>query len=264
MRQIIYLVGLISVIVVACQKTGTTPASAGPAAITIVNAIPTTNFIIPILNTFSPVPDYFYNAEQIYYGNFLEYSPPGGHDTIYVVHDNDTVDISLKSATLTYSGILNLNTGSIYSLFLTGADTTSPDYLFTIDSLPYHTSVDSTVGIRFVNLSTGSNPISINLEGSPNGSEVGNLAYKGITAFKDYTCNSTTTNSGYLFVVRDMVTGDSLISFGINGVGSGNGIGLIDPNNGKPLIFKNVTIAVYGSENPASSYSLSMMLIDDY
>jgi hypothetical protein len=107
--------------------------------------------------------------------------------------------------------------------------------------------------------------MSINLEGSPNGSEVGSLPYKGITGFKDYLCNSSMTNSGYNFVIRDAATGDSLMSYSLMGIGTGNGVGLGDPNNPSlPLTFKNITIAVYGSENPLSSNPLSAMCIDNY
>jgi hypothetical protein len=164
-----------------------------------------------------------------------------------------------------FNGVLNFKAGSLYSLFITGADTTSPDFLFVQDVLPV--IKDSAVGIRFVNLSTGSNPMSINLEGSSIGSEVSNLAYKGITSFQQYVNNSTTVD--YFFVVRDAATGDSLTQFDFLASGSSNnGNGLIDPsnslNNGTLLTFKNITIAVYGSESANSNNPLSTMLIDSY
>lgn len=211
--------------------------------------------------------EYFSNALNIWYPgtgspSFNEYSPPGGSDTLYVVQENgDTLNLGPKATGLMFDSILTLMSGGIYSLFLTGADTSSPDYLVTTDSLPYHSPTDSTVGIRFVNLSTGSQPISINLEGGAPGSEVGSLPYKGITGFRNYVSNSTVTNSTYLFVIRDLATGDSLISFGLN---SRTGLGLLDPNNGNILTFRNATIAVYGLENPSSSVPLGIMLIDDY
>ena len=85
--------------------------------------------------------------------------------------------------------------------------------------------------------------------------------------FKQYTNNSATTD--YLFVVRDATTGDSLTQFGFVASGSANnGNGLTDPssnqNNGTLLTFKNLTIAVYGSENINSNYPLTTMLIDNY
>jgi hypothetical protein len=261
------LLGLVVVVAaVACQKAGTVPSASAPAALTIVDAIPNSYYPSPVINTTSAI-QYFYSAAYMGYGGFLELSPPAGNDTVYVVdYNNDTLDISPKSANLLFYGLLKLNVGGIYSLFLTGADTSSPDYLFTTDTLPYHSPLDSTVGVRFVNLSTGSAPMSINLEGSPDGSEVTNLPYKGITGFKKYISNSTVTNnsSAYIFVIRDAATGDSLCYFGLSGIGNGNGVGLTDPNNNNPLTFKNITIAIYGSENLSSNNPLSVMVIDDY
>ena len=248
----------------SCQKTGTAPTVPGPAAFTVVNAIPNSAPVIPVINTSSAtLIDYFINANAIGYGRFYEYSPPSGNDTVFVVQQNsDTLNIGPKGVGLIFYNILDLKVEDVYSLFLTGTDTSSPDYLFTTDSLPYHSQTDSTVGIRFVNLSTGSNPMSINLEGSSNGSEVSSLPYKSITGFKNYISNSTVTNSGYLFVIRDVATGDSLTSYTLQGIGLGNGIGPADPN-GNPLVFKNVTIAVYGSETSMGN-PLGTMLIDDY
>jgi hypothetical protein len=248
----------------ACQKATTAPSVLKPAAFTVVNVIPNSAPIVPVFNTSSDI-EFFGTALAIGYPGFSEYSPSAGNDTLYVVQqNNDTLDIGPKATGLMFYSILNLKAGGIYSLFLTGADTSSPDYLLTTDSLTYHGPADSAVGIRFVNLSTGSNPMSINLEGSPNGSEVINLPYKGITGFKDYVCNSTMTNSAYLFVIRDVATGDSLTSYTLYGFGVGNvGTGLEDPN-GNALTFKNVTIAVYGSENSSSNFPLGTSLIDDY
>ena len=242
----------------ACQKTATAPAVSGVAGFTLVNAIPNSvNGVIPIINTSQPIM-WFQSANQIGYGGFFEYSPVAGNDTVYVVQSNDTLNFGPKASGLMFYAILPLTKGGIYSLFLCGADTASPDYLFTTDTLPYYSPSDSVFGIRFVNLSTGSNQISINLEGSPNGSEVANLRYKSITGFKNYLSNSTVSN--YLFVVRDVITGDSLTQFTFSG---NNGYGLTDPNNNNLLTFKNVTIAVYGSESNAT-VPLSTMLIDDY
>jgi hypothetical protein len=256
------LAALILVFFAVCRKTDTAPSVPHPAAFTVINVIPNSAPIIPVFNTNSSI-DYFSNALAIGYSDFSEYSPPGGNDTFYVVQQNsDTLSIGPKASELMFYGILNLKPGGIYSLFLTGADTSLPDYLLTTDSLPYHGLSDSTVGIRFVNLSTGSNPISINLEGSFNGSEVANLPYKAITGFKNYVCNSTVSNVGYLFVIRDVATGDSLTSCSLIGAGSG-GVGLFDLN-GNALVFKNVTIAVYGSENPLSNFPLGATLIDNY
>jgi hypothetical protein len=246
----------------ACQKTGTVPLVAGVAAFTVVDAIPNSiNNIIPIINTSQAIM-WFSNANQVGYGYFFEYSPVAGSDTIFVVQSSDTVNFGPKASGLMFYGILPLKKGGIYSLFLCGADTTSPDYLFTTDTLPVYSSADSVMGIRFVNLSTGSNPISVNLEGNSNGSEVTSLSYKAVTPFKQYANNSTTQD--YLFVFREAATGDSLTQFDFVLNGGGNyGFGLTDPVTGDLLTFKNITIAFYGSASNFN-YPLNTMEVDDY
>ena len=264
-KLIFILVAATALADLGCQKTTTAPTLTGVAAFTVVNAIPNTNngLVIPVINTGSAI-TWFQSAYWLFYGSFYEYSPVAGNDTVYVVQLSDTLDVDPKSAGEMFYSILNLKKGGIYSLFLCGADTTSPDYLFTSDSLPFHSPTDSTVGVRFVNLSTSSSPISINLEGSPNGSEVTSLSYKSITGFRDYISNSSITNSGYLFVYRDVATGDSLASFDLAGFNNNNGVGLSDQNNGNPLVFKNVTIAFIGQPGINAVVPQSTMLIDDY
>jgi hypothetical protein len=246
-----------------CQKTGSVPSTFGVASFTVVDAIPNTYQIIPVINTSGPIA-YFNNAQSIYYGSFGEYSPPAGSDTVYVVHDDDTLDVGPKAAGQMFYGILSFSKRNSYSLFLCGSDTTSPDYLFTNDTLPYHEDNDSTVGIRFVNLSTGSSPISINLQGNPNGSEVRGLSYKGITGFKDYSSSSLISSSsqGYTFVFRDAVSGDSLTSVQLTGR---NGLaGLTDPNGTGQLTFKNITIALIGQPGINAVVPQGAMVIDDF
>jgi hypothetical protein len=260
-----FVVSVIMLFLVAgCQKTGVLPSTQGVAALTVVDAIPGSLQAVPVINSGSAVVDYFSNAQSLGYGQFWEYSPVAGKDdTVYVVQlDDDTLNLSSKNGDLLFYGVLDLKQGGIYSLFLTGADTSSTDYLLTMDSLPYYPPSDSSMGIRFVNLSTGSNPISVNLEGNAIGSEVSALPYKGITGFKNYANNSTVAVAGYEFVFWDTVTGDSI---GVYTLNNSNGLGLTDPNNSNNLLtFRNVTICIYGSEAVGSNNPLSIMLVDDY
>jgi hypothetical protein len=251
-----------AVLSAACQKTGSIRATSKPVSLTLVNVIPGSEPVIPVLNT-SSYNTYYSFANRIGYGNFTEYSPPGGEDTTFVVQMDDTLNVGPKSGNTLFYNILDLQPGSIHSLFLTGADTSSPDFLLTTDSIPFYESEDSVVGIRFVNLSTGSSPISVNLEGSSNGSEVTSLPYKGITSFKQYANNSTTQD--YLFVVRDVSTGDSLTQFDFLQTDFfNNGYGLIDPYTYEVVTFKNVTIVIYGSEANGSAFPLSTILVENY
>jgi len=242
----------------SCNKITTAPNVSGVAAVSVINAIPNSNPVTPVFNTSSPI-TWFIDAQSIGYGYSSEYSPVAGNDSLYVVQNDDTLNINLKASIFMYNGILPLRISGIYSLYLCGADTSSPDYLFTTDTLPSYGPTDSVLGIRFVNLSTGSSPLSINLEGYPNGSVVGSLPYKGVTGFGQYVCNSST--SGYFFVVRDQASGDSLTQFNLNNVNQ-NGF-LVDPMSGSLLWFRNVTIAIYGSETNIN-VPLNTMLIDNY
>lgn len=248
-----------------CQKTGQVPHTSGVAALTVINATPNSSSIIPVINTSQAIM-YFGNAVSINFAGYQEYAPYVGDDTVYIVQNSgfDTLDVGPKVTGELFYGILPLQKGGIYSLFLCGSDTTNPDYLFTSDSLPFYPSGDSVTGIRFVNLSAGSNPISINLEGNPNGSEVSSLPYKSITGFKPYTDNSTTQD--ILFVVRDAATGDSLTQFDFNAYNSyNNGYGLTDPtNNGFQLTFKSITIALIGQPGTNAVVPQATILIDDY
>jgi len=241
----------------ACIKTnGVT----GSSSLNIVNAINNSN---PIVTNFTPlnakdVPEealrYYGSANSISWGNSYESGSYIGNTYLSISQNSDT------TSTL-WTGEFDLANGSIHTLFFCG-DTSSVDTLFTTDIIPSYPLSDSVMGIRFVNLSAGSNPISINLEGNPNGSEVTALAYRAITGFKQYPNNSMTID--YLFVIRDAATGDSLTQFDfLNAGSSNNGNGLTDPNNGNLLTFKNITIAVYGSvTNP--TIPLTAMVMDDY
>jgi hypothetical protein len=236
------------------------------ASLNVVNVLPNSAPLILVQGAISSAIGTFLNIGALTYASTAVLTPTSGSQTIYAVQSNaDTASVGGKGGDFMFSGVLNFKAGGIYSLFITGLDTTSPDYLFVQDTLPSIT--DSGVGIRFVNLSAGSNPMSINLEGSSNGSEVGSLTYKGITGFKEYVNNSTTTD--YLFVVRDATTGDSLTQFDFLASGSSNnGHGLTDPSNsqnyGQLLTFKHVTIAIYGSESSGTSNPLNTMLVDNY
>ncbi|MBO9572062.1 MAG: DUF4397 domain-containing protein, partial [Chitinophagaceae bacterium] len=74
------------------------------------------------------------------------------------------------------------------------------------ENFPRHT--DSTTGVRFVNLSPNSPELSINLVGSPNGSEVTSLPYKAVTEFKNYS--ATWADNFYDFEIRNAATGEVL------------------------------------------------------
>lgn len=248
-----------------CNKNSGLPTSGGVSALTIVNAVPLSESVIPVINTTMPA-FWFSNTNQIGYGSFFEYSVKSGMDTISIVQDDgDTMEFRPKSNAMMYYNVINVANGGIYSLFLCGKDSSAPDFLFTRDTVPYHIATDSSVGIRFVNLCAGVDPFSVNLEGNPAGSEVSYLSYKGITEFRNYTSNSTTI--GYTFVITDAITGDSITNFALTpntNFSNYNGYGLFDYQSGSLLTFKNITIAIFGSSDPSMGDPISTMLIEEY
>jgi hypothetical protein len=248
----IQIVAVASLVVTACNKT-TSLSSGNVAALNVVNALPTSVPLIAVSGTTGPVV-FNYIPQQPQYGNYQSMgsigsigygtnavlTPAAGNNAFYLAQRNVDTLLNAKGglSKVMFDSVLNLKGNTVYSLFITGKDTTMPDYLLVQDSLVYHAATDSTTSIRFVNLAANSLPVSINLEGSANGSEVQSLPYKGITNFKSYAATSAISN--YLFVVRDATTGDSLTSYNLTGVGS------VSNTVANYVRFKNLTIALIG------------------
>jgi hypothetical protein len=112
-----------------------------------------------------------------------------------VVYDTQTVSIDNTSR---------------YSLFLAGTSTSAIDNILIKES---YTQIyaDSVCGIRFINLAPSSNSINVNLQGSANGSEASNLAYKAYSNFKQYPAKMV--NASYIFEFRDATTGNLLATY---------------------------------------------------
>lgn len=137
-----------------------------------------------------------------------------------------------------YNQTLSMANGSYYSLFLSGASSSAIDA--TLINETYQNYTDSLCGVRFINLSPGSNPISVNLIGSVNGSEVTSLAYKAYTDFKQYPAKKT--NTSYAFQIRDATTDNLITSYTLS-----------------TPYFHNVTIVLRGLVNgtPAAGVTLA-------
>jgi hypothetical protein len=198
----------------------------------------------------------FYNtALYIEYGSYQEFSSYQGTTSLSLSPITDT-SISL------WIGSFNFAIGKIYSLFFVGMDSLHIDTLLTIDTPPYHAISDSSIGVRFANLSAGSNPVSVDIKGLPPGSEVPSLSYKGITSFNSYTANADAPSS-YVFEFRDAVSRNLLTSKSsftmshiLNGTGSNS-----STNNYR---FRNFTIALIGIPGETGSNIQRAILIDDY
>lgn len=207
---------LICVIWTSCTKE---KMAAGLSSLNVINANAdisslTVNF------TITPIP--FYQQQAILsYGSGIEYGNPGGSLPLTLISTADTLHHLFQAS-------LNLPPGSIHSLYIAGT-LQHIDTVFMQDNIPPHT--DSTSGARFINLSTDSGPVSINLQGAAT-TEFSGLAYKKITAFKSYSAvNNITTNGGYTYEVRD----------------ASNGV--LTTFNWNPVVFKNYTLVISGNSN---------------
>jgi hypothetical protein len=119
-------------------------------------------------------------------------------------------DTSQHPQEVYYNQSTTTTNGSYYSLFLSGTDPQHVDNVLIKES--YQNYTDSIAGVRFINLSTGSNPISVDIQGKANGSEVQSLAYKAYTTFQKYPA-SPTTPTQYNFEFRDAQTGTLLATY---------------------------------------------------
>jgi hypothetical protein len=202
MKHIITILTVCTVL--SCTKQQSFP---GTASLTLVNAVP--NSTPSLVTNFSGTDPITYSSalKLEYSKSALNLSYTGEqHLAIYKYPD------TLAHNTPLYNLALDLAPGTIYTLFLTGT-LSSPDTMFTIDTPPFHPLVDSTLGIRFVNLSSGSTPVSVNLVGRANGSEVSGLSYKNITGFTKYS--ATAAVSKYTFEFRNAATGVLISSFDV-------------------------------------------------
>lgn len=240
MKRIKYILAIIAVpaCCLSCKKEFNNVKTAPISAVTVVNAVVNAAPLISDFSGADSVAAFYSTTIQIGYGSFYEYSLPSSQTPAEIYQLSDTTNPFYKKT-------INLQPDAVYSLFLSGADTNHIDTLLIRDNPPYHSSTDSTAGIRFINLSTGSSPMSVNIQGDPNGQKVGSLSYQAITNFKNYPATQDITQ--YNFEIRDAASGNLLATYTYN----------VAP-------FQNVTIAVIGSEDPSLNVPVSVIQINNF
>ncbi|MDB5133996.1 MAG: hypothetical protein JWP37_599 [Mucilaginibacter sp.] len=124
-----------------------------------------------------------------------------------------------------------------YTLFLAGGSPALIDPILIQEH--YQNYTDSVCAVRFINLSPNSSPVSVNITGQTNGSEVTSLAYKAYSSFKQYPAKKANVN--YAFQFRNATTGALIASYT-----------LVTP------YFHNVTIVLRGlvGSSPAAGVTL--------
>jgi len=238
MKKILTLLA-ISGMLAACKQNNLPPANVS-ASLSFANAIVGS---APLVSKFGNV-NIIYSAvtsvNKISYGGSSTFSEASGIIPVSFIQTTDTTH------TL-FTDNLNLQTGGVYSLYMTGT-VAQPDTVFIHENLAYHAATDSVAGIRFINLSPGTNPISVDIKGMANGSEVTALAYKGRTGFKTYKADHTVTS--YVFEFRDVTLGTLLATYTLSGVNNASSASFTSTNI---VRFHNLTLALIGGSGTANS-----------
>jgi len=203
-RLIFAIAALSLAIGFACQKAKVVPA---PASITVVHAMFGGNDIVPKFG--SDTVGRYYNGPstgnimvRVSYGTSQLYSRVAGVTPLVVVPITDTV---FKI----FNGSMTLQSGSIYSFFLSG-DTAHADTMMVVEHIPYY--ADSSAGIRFINLTVGGKAITINLSSDSTLTPIATLGYRQITDFMKYGATIAVGGS-YKFDIRDQATGGLLKTY---------------------------------------------------
>ncbi len=220
---------IMTIFLFSCSKDAV---QRGTASLTIVNAVAGDTALILTLN--NPDTVILTHGQLLINHNSAQQFNSYCGDQLFHLHQFTlTTAVSVYPALFNVS--LNMPQGSINSLFLTGT-MTSPDTLFVRDSLPSFQTSDSSMGIRFVNLSAGSKPVNIDVQGANGGNEVNSLAYKEITGFKKYPANSAIGTM--VFEIRDAEAGTLLATCSAAGINApGTSAANVWRNRNHTLVF---------------------------
>ncbi|MBO9572970.1 MAG: DUF4397 domain-containing protein, partial [Chitinophagaceae bacterium] len=101
-----------------------------------------------------------------------------------------------------------METQQCYSLFLGGTPTDVTSMLIHDN---WEMKQDSSIRVRFVNLSPGSPAISVNLTTSTNVNEFSNIAFGQISDFKPYS--KVSNNTEYTFEFRNAITNELITTY---------------------------------------------------
>lgn len=234
MKYINYILFLLAMqSTTSCHKSSALVSS---VSINFINAIPASNGIIPVLGT--QAIQYYSTAREVYYQQGQLYSPISGVIPLTIIQISDTTVPIFK-------GSLTVRAGGIYSFYLAG-DTIKPETMLLQDTIPVY--YDSSAGVRFINLSPDSHPISVNIQGNLSSqTEFSSLGFNQISSFKKYLANSTIISGNYTFEIRDQASNTVLTTF-IWGY----------------TLFKNNTLVISGSVNPTSTTPITVFQVNNF
>jgi len=167
--------------------------------------------------------------------------PPEEQREILFISAEDTLSQLLSTT-------VSLPRGEIGTLFLAGQGE-NIEGLFLEDNIPVLT--DSLVGVRFINLSPDSGPISVNLTG-----EAGNLSsglnFKDASGYQELT--ATSDIASYSFEFKDL-DGNVIATSSV----------ALFPFFQQPLVRRNLTLALIGlADDGSGGSSLAISRINNY
>lgn len=195
----------------SCSKT---PVPPGAMSLTIVNTLTT-----PLIVNFNEEDSILYTGRgvgQIVDRNSaLAFGLNGGKQIVNLREINTSNPIHTWDDHSMLNLLFNLPVGAMASLFISGTKEV-PDTLLARDSPLHFPAGDSSMGIRFVNLSGEKTAVDVNLAGQADGSEAADLAYKSITGFKRYPADASVQQ--YVFEFRDASDGSLLASAAMNNI----------------------------------------------
>jgi hypothetical protein len=213
-RQDIFI-ALLAVLIAAagCRKDSASTYTPS-AGITIINAVSGSGSMV-----LNGSPNQNYTA--VYSFSSQAFPLLAGAQTI------DVTDPAATPAITYFNRTVDVADKGNYSLFLAGLSPGQADTIFVTETFTNPT--DSSCGVRFINLSPDSGPLSVNIAGGDPGSETASLAYKSFTGFKSHSAIIANVISGISFEVHDATTGDLLTTFKLT-----------------PSTFHNITLAIAG------------------
>jgi hypothetical protein len=242
------LFALIVLVIPACSKENTPE---GAASLSIVNAVLGSSMLATNFSSNGPVP--YISSKKVYYKNFSQFNAYSGTQRVRLYNYPDT----LPRDQPVFDVDLRLPDGSIHTLFLSGTRS-APDTLLVDETIPYFPANDSAMAIRFINLSPGAEPISVNIKGQANGSEASALAYKQVTSFETYAANASLTE--YVFEFRNAVSGDLLASYTTTG-SNATGTSPYNPNKWR---YRSFTLVLAGKPGGAGSEAQTVFIVNHY
>ena len=255
---ILLAVWLVSSIFSSCKKSSEVP---GVASLNIFNGIVGTDTLVTNFSGTNVI-QWYKTANLIIYGKvgMANYTIPtenyrfnsySGLQHIAFFNYPDTLAHNSPPINLQ----LNLPVNSINSLFFSGT-LSAPDTLFVRDEVPYHAQSDSVTSIRVVNLVSGLTA-NINIQGNPPASEVADLKYKGISAFKNYPVNSS--GYEYVFEIQDAVMNNLIASVTVDTRDIFDGVQTLNYYR-----FRSFTIIIYGELGNTAEGSPSAVIMANY